>query len=106
MTIRITNGKRYNTETATKVASWHNNMPRNDFHYCAEILYRTKKGSWFTDGDGGAASKYATSAYGGGWIGQDGVITPLSPDDALAWLEERGETDAIEEYLAGSVEDA
>jgi hypothetical protein len=106
MTIKIIAGKRYNTETADKVAEWHNDLPRNDIHHCAENLYHTPKGSWFLDGDGGAASKYATEAYGGGWTGQTDVITPLSPGEALAWLEERGETEIIEQYFSDNVEDA
>lgn len=100
MTIKIINGKRYNTETVHKVASWDNNQFRSDGNYCAENLYVTKKGSWFLNGDGGALSKYAASAFGGGWVGQSNIITALSPDDALAWLEEKGETDAIEKDCA------
>ncbi len=106
MTIRIIDGKRYNTETATLVARWSNNYAPNDFEYCAEKLYRTPRGNWFTEGKGGAMSKYSQPGFCGGWTGNADVITPQSPDEALAWLEERNEVDAIERYFSGNVEDA
>ncbi len=106
MTIRIIDGKRYNTETATLVARWSNNYPPSDLQHCAEQLYLTLRGNWFTEGKGGPMSKYSRPAFGGGWTGDANAITPLSPDEALAWLEERNEVDAIERYFSGNVEDA
>ena len=106
MTIRIIAGKRHNTETATPVARWTNNYYPGDFNYCHETLYLTPRGAWFLEGGGGAMSKYAKPAVGGGWTGQGEVITPLARHEALAWLEERGEIEAIETYFNDDVEDA
>ncbi len=106
MTIRIIDGKRYNTDSATEVADWSNNYYPGDFEHCREALYLTPKGSWFTCGSGGAMSKYSRPAFGGGLTGDSEVITPLSPDEALAWLEERDELEAIERYFGDNVEDA
>ena len=106
MTIAIIAGRPYTTETATEVAEWSNNYYPGDFNFCQERLYRTPKGAWFTCGSGGAASKYATSAYGGGWTGQNDVITPLSEHEAQAWLEQRGDVEAIGTYFGDNVEDA
>ena len=91
---QIVRGKRYDTETATKVAddSYSN---YGDFGYWSEELYRTKKGNWFLCGEL--------------MIGTNGGndITPLTQEQALAWLEPRTtDPEAIEEYFADVIEDA
>jgi len=102
--IKIINGKRYNTETAEKVASYGYGYV-GDFKHYEEELYLTPKGSWFLVGEGGAMSKYAESMCDGGRCGGEGAFV-LSPNDALAWLEAHEEIDAIETHFGSTIEDA
>lgn len=73
----IINGKRYNTETATEVASDGYGLP-NDFRSWEEVLYLTPRGNWFLWGKGGPMTKYRQDT-GNGWTGGSRII-PLSPD--------------------------
>ena len=96
--------KCYNTETAEEVASVsHGNY--SDFHSYSEELYLTKKGVWFLYGQGGPMSKYAESVGNGSIAGGAGFAV-LSSDEALEWLEENEEIDAIEEHFADEIEEA
>jgi hypothetical protein len=45
MTTRIIDGKRYNTETAERVAYYNNGLGSGDFHVFEEYLYRTPRGN-------------------------------------------------------------
>lgn len=42
----IINGKMYNTETATEVATYRNGRSYSDFLYVEETLYRKKQGNF------------------------------------------------------------
>ena len=101
---RIINGKRYNTETATTVAtaSWGS---AGDFRAFQESLYLTQRGNWFLAGEGGPLTKWARPAEGGGTCGGAGII-PMTENDALDWLEFNREEGAIEEYFHDQIEDA
>ncbi len=103
--LKIIDGKRYNTETATEVAPGGNGMSRSDFAWFSETLYRTKNGAWFRAGRGGPASKYRHACPDGGWNGGNGLVR-LTSDEALAWLEENTQNDAIEEYFGDQIENA
>tara|TARA_Y100001973_G_C5189012_1_gene329690 strand:+ start:1524 stop:1835 length:312 start_codon:yes stop_codon:yes gene_type:complete len=102
--LKIIDGKRYDTETATEVASYWNGLGGGDFGRVEESLYITAKGSWFIAGSGGPMSSYAQSV-GNGQSGGEG-IRPLSPEEAMAWLEKNDETDALDQYFAEAIEDA
>jgi len=104
MTIKIIDGKRYNTETATCVAAWDNGLGYSDFRHCEESLYRTPKGAWFTSGAGGAMTSYSQACGDSTGGGED--IRPLTDDEALEWLERNDETTEIETYFASKLEDA
>jgi len=84
---QVIDGKVYNTETATKIANWWNGCGYGDLDYCAESLYRTKKGQFFTAGDGGPRSKYSESTGQNSWSGGEGIEL-LSESAALAWCED------------------
>ena len=102
---QVIDGKRYDTETAEQVGS-DSYSHYGDFQYWCEELYRTQKGNWFLYGEGGAKSKFAV-AIGQNEIAGGNDITPLTKEEALAWLEDRNtDSDAIEEYFADMVEDA
>lgn len=102
----IINGKRYDTETAEKVARWSNGASCSDFNYCEETLYRTKSGAFFLYGEGGALSPYSTSCEGGRAKIGGSAIKPLTQEETLAWLEEKNEPEAIERLFPDKVTDA
>lgn len=83
---KVIDGKTYNTETAEFLASWWNGCSTTDFGYCSENLYRTKKGTYFIEGVGGALSKYARSCGHNSRCGGED-ITPLSEFEAREWVE-------------------
>jgi hypothetical protein len=86
---KVIDGKVYNTETAECIHEWSNSYYPNDFHYCEESLYKTKKGAWFVAGEGGAMSGYARSCGSNSWAGGEGLRV-LSDEEALGWLEQHG----------------
>ena len=100
---KIINGKKYDTETAKKVATWENGLGYKDFGYCEETLYLKKTGEFFLYGAGGPMTKYAQAAYGGGTTsGED--ITPLTEAKAKKWAEDHVDADAYEKIF-GDVEE-
>ena len=102
---KIINGKRYNTETATKIAQYHNGLGASDFNYLYEQLYRTPKGAWFIVADGGPNIKYSR-IDGNGRAGDNDVFLVLSKDEVYDWLELRGETQVLEDYFGDRIENA
>ena len=100
----IIEGKKYDTETATEVASYWNGLGQGDFGRVNESLYKTAKGSWFIAGSGGPMSAYAQSV-GNSQTGGEG-IRPLSYEEAMNWLEKHNETGPLEEHFAEHIEDA
>lgn len=101
---KVIGGKIYDTDKATLVAEWDNGYYGNDFKRCEEALYRTKEGTWFVVGEGGPMSKYARAV--GNMTGGGEGLTPLTDEEAMGWLEDKGETDALEEYFADRLEEA
>ena len=102
---KIIDGKRYDTATALEVASASSSCGRGDFRSWEETLYRTPNGNWFVAGEGGPMTKYGRPDGGGMTTGGKGLF-PLYPDEAREWLEEEGETKALETYFADGIEDA
>lgn len=94
---KVIDGKVYNTETAELIEEWNNGYPCTDFKYCAEELYRTKKGAWFLFGEGGAMSSYS-KPYGD-MVGGGENIKVLSEVEAYKWLEMHNKTEAIEKHF-------
>lgn len=103
---KVVNGKKYNTVTAERLGKWCNGEQGpcyERFNYLEESLYRTKKGKFFLHGEGGACTKYSRSHDGGSIWGED--ITPLSDNDAIAWVEKHLSGDDFERIF-GEVEEA
>jgi hypothetical protein len=102
----IIDGKRYNTETATRVCDCSpRGYFRGDWHWEDTNLYRTPKGRWFLAGEGGPLSRWARS-YGQNARQSGEGIHPLDADDARDMLERYGDADDVEEYFGSKVEDA
>ena len=100
----IIDGKTYNTDTAEEIASWDNGLDSSDFNYVSEKLFKTKNGTYFLAGDGGARSKYGINK-GDYEIGGEG-LEPISDDEALETLERWKDVDAIEAHFAHMIEEA
>lgn len=102
---KIIEGKRYDTETAERLAVWRNHHYPSDFQWCQETLYRTAKGSLFLHGEGGAMSPYSEPVGNNGRGGGETIRT-MTEAEALEWLEERGLADEIERHFPDEIEDA
>ena len=55
----VIEGKRYDTETATKVAEVSDNYGGRDFRAWSGTIYRTPRGNWFIEGSGGPMTMFA-----------------------------------------------
>lgn len=101
---KIINNKRYDTATATKVASASNGGGWGDFDHWEETLYRKRTGEYFLHGEGGPMTRYAKSAGQNSWSGGEDLI-PLSYESARAWAEEHLDGDAYEAIFGAVAED-
>jgi hypothetical protein len=95
---KIIDGKRYNTDTADHVANYNNCFPSGDFHWINKDIYITSKGSWFLHSSGGAMTLYCQQTGPNEWSGGE-RIDVLTPEEAREWLEEHGQTEALERYF-------
>lgn len=100
---KIIDKKRYNTETAELIAEWSNNYYSNDFKYCEESLYLTKKGTYFIHGSGGPMTKYAVS-YGNSSSGGETIIL-VSKEESIEWCEQRQLHDTLEKHFTCEIEE-
>ena len=101
---KIINGKVYDTETATRVASWANGGTWNDFGHFEEDLYRKKTGEFFLHGAGGPMTQYAEAVGQNEWSGGQRIM-PMSYAAAQKWAEEHLDGDEYEEIFGAVVED-
>ena len=102
---RVIEGRIYDTETADCLHSYEAPHYCSDFHWFKEALYRTRKGAYFVSGEGNALSRWAEPCADGRGPGEG--IRPLSPDEALAWMEDHGaDADDIAEAFSDKVEEA
>ena len=98
---KIINGKKYDTDTAKKIAT--HSRCHGDFSDYSETLYLKKTGEFFLYGSGGPMSKYATPAGQNSWSGGSEII-PLSKEKAQKWAEKHLGVDEYE-TLFGEVEE-
>ena len=94
---RIIDGKMYNTETATCVASYSNGYGSGDFKVIDEDIYIKKTGEWFLEGHGGAMTEYA-EPDGNGMCGSRKII-PYTDLMAKQWLLEHNFVDEYIKYF-------
>ena len=101
---KVIGRKRYDTETAERVHRWTNGHYTSDFNFRSKTLYKTRKGAWFLHHEGGALSDMARQVGNGyGW-GES--IEPLKAEEAVAFLEDHGGEEALEEHFPEAVADA
>ena len=83
---KIMEGKTYNTETALLLGDWQY-LWKSDYRYCREELYRTREGTYFLYGEGGALSCYARHLGNAARAGENFQI--LSEKEAREWAEKK-----------------
>jgi hypothetical protein len=84
MTSKIIDGKRYDTEKATRITDCGAACSRTDFHWWKETLYRTADGRFFVEGTGNPMSHWARSNKSGS---DEYNIRALTEEEARAWVE-------------------
>jgi len=84
---RIIQGKVYDTETATEVASQYHGYG-GDFAAWREILYMTKSGTFFLHGWGSCRTEYAESTGQNSWSDGQRLI-PYDKIQVMDWAERR-----------------
>lgn len=83
---KIINRRKYDTDTATEIATYNNGKSYTDFGYIIESLYRKKNGEFFLAGESGAFMRYAHVCADNSVCGGSGIV-PLSVDEAKDWVE-------------------
>lgn len=83
--IKIINHKKYDTDTATQLASYQESRP-GDFNYLCEELFQKKTGEFFLYGKGGPLTGYAKD-IGNNWTSGSSDIIPYSEKQAKDWVE-------------------
>jgi len=101
---KIINGKIYNTETATMVGRYDNELGWNDIFHVDEELFRKRTGEYFIHGIGGPATKYSVSTGNNSWAGGEKII-PIDYSSAVEWAEEHIPTEEFEKEFGSPIED-
>lgn len=101
---KIINGKVYDTTTAELLGSWSSPGSVTNFSHFSESIYRKRTGEFFLHGEGGPASRYAVQIGQNNWRGGE-KITPLSWDDARAWVESHLDAEDYERIFGPVSED-
>lgn len=101
---KIINNKRYDTDTAKKVAEYDSDVARSDFNFYHEDLYQKRTGEFFLYGQGNAASKYAERAFPDGWQSGEKIV-PLTVGEAREWAERTQDADTYESIFGVVDED-
>lgn len=101
---KVIDKKVYDTKTAELLAEYDNGLSTSDFRNLSESLYKTKKGAYFLEGEGGARTKYAKAD--GDYISGSSKITPLTKEEALGWCEQYAKTSVIEKEFNDLLEEA
>lgn len=84
---KVIDGKRYNTETAERIAIYSEGGGPRDFRHWSEELYRKRNGEFFLFGEGGPMSKYNTYDGNNQWSGGTRIV-PITYEQAQKWAEE------------------
>lgn len=100
---KIIKGKKYNTDTAKKIAHIDNERSLTDFEFWEETLYRKKNFEYFLHCYGNANSKYGVWRGNNGGAGEE--IKPLSFEQAKAWAEDNLTAEEFEKEFGEVDED-
>ena len=102
---RIIDGKRYDTNTATRLHEYQSPYAHNDFNFFRESLYRTEKENYFLAGEGGALTPYGQLEVVGQMQSGEGIRL-ITKKEAMKWLEGHDGEVVLEQEFADSIEDA
>jgi hypothetical protein len=101
----IINGLRYDTNKAVLIGEYNTGGSVSDFGYWYAGLYRTpRSGKYFLAGEGGAMTRYASSAVNSFCGGKK--ITPLRRKDARSWAKAFLDASSFEGEFEDLIEDA
>ncbi|QSO53948.1 hypothetical protein JZ785_09320 [Alicyclobacillus curvatus] len=103
--VRVIDGKRYDTDKATEIATWTNGFEPTAFKYQEKTLYRTAKGNWFVSYDGGPIFDASFHAERNIHF-EHSNIEAIDADTARKLLEQWNEINQLEEYFPDYVEEA
>ena len=95
---KIIDGRKYDTETATKLAEIKRDQG-DSLRFYEEALYRKRTGEYFMYGHGGGMSRYSRYVPEAGMSGPGEAITPVSADQAREWASKELSTDGYEEIF-------
>jgi len=84
---KVINGKVYNTEKATVIATYDNGLQQSDFNCMEETLYQSPGGQFFIAGSGGAKTKYS-KPVGNNNVSGGSDLELLTETEAKDWLED------------------
>lgn len=101
---KLIDGKVYNTDTATPIGTWSNNLSTRDFRNETATLYVTKKGAFFVAGESGPMGSFAYSV-GNMTSGGEGLFA-LTKEEALEWAERHLDLEDYEEFFSDMIEEA
>ncbi len=90
---QLIDGKLYDTENSTNLASWSNGHPRESDLWIEETLYKTAEGDYFICGERGAVTPYSKrneERHAGS------SIRPITKHEAAEWTALRNEKDLLE----------
>jgi hypothetical protein len=82
---QVIDGRLYDTQKATCVASCDNGLSAGDSSHLSELLHVTSKGVFFIAGEGGPSTRWCVQV-GYSTSGSEGIIA-LSEREALRWCE-------------------
>lgn len=95
--IKVVDGLRYNTDTATKICTYWSDCGSSDFKFERTALFRSPKGKFFIAGYGGALSRWS-QPYQNGQTGGEGLV-PVDVDEARSFAELHADADTIAEFF-------
>ena len=96
--------KLYDSGKARRIYVWHSGHKPGDHRHAIEVLYKSAKGAWFIHGEGGPLTRFRRKIGDEFLSGED--ILPLSPKEALAWLEEHNGHEAAVREFGDLIEEA
>ena len=94
---KIIRGKKYDTDTATSICIYDNELPNDDFNYIYEELFIKRTGEYFLHGTGGAKTKYAKAD--GDMICGGSAIIPIEDEQAKEFIEKHSTPNVYERYF-------
>jgi hypothetical protein len=93
---QLIDGKLYDTEKSTKLASWSNTSVIDKL-LIEEILYKTAEGDYFICGKGGEVTPYSErNGERNGERHEGSAIRPLTRHEATEWATVHKEKDLLE----------